>query len=75
MVLDASALQGQPVDPIYDGLDDNETTAEIYLVDRVSGINLNASVLLAYCGSTCKVDPDATLTAVSLLGYVQRGDN
>ena len=56
MTLDASSLQGQLVDPIYDALKKNDTLVQVFLVDRIEGSDINASTLINFCESLCQVD-------------------
>ena len=74
MVLDAHTIAGQSIDPIYDILEDNETSAEIYLVDVVEGTNLDADILLGYCGTSCVLGENSTSSRVTLLGLVERNE-
>ena len=68
-LLSAQSIASQDVDIIFDELLDNETTAEIYLVDEISGTDLNATGLLSYCAEyanmTCSIDL-ASATRVEL---------
>eukprot|EP00967_Tisochrysis_lutea_P097010 scaffold142299_cov21-Tisochrysis_lutea.AAC.1 len=74
MILDASNLAGQSADQIYDALQDNETTVQVFLVDEIIGTGLDGEVLVPLCSTPCEVGVGATSTTLSLLGAVGRGE-
>jgi len=48
-LLSAAGIEGQDVTVIFDQLLDNETSVEVYLVDKIVGTDLDSAVLLNYC--------------------------
>jgi len=63
-LLSALEIEGQNVEVILDLLIDNETTAEVYLVDDIFGTDLDSTELLSYCranlGLDCYIDLDTS---------------
>jgi len=62
-LLSAQTIAGQDVDVIFAELLDGETTVEVFLVDAISGTDLDATELLSYCADdaslTCSIDLDS----------------
>jgi len=74
-LLSAQNIGGQDVNLIFAELLDFETTAEVYLVDVISGTDLNSTGILGYCpiDEVCTIDFDSD-TRVDLRNQLFPGD-
>ena len=66
-LLSAQHIASQDVNVIFIELLDNETTAEVFLIDEISGTDLNATGLLSYCADNASLTCSLGLASATLV--------